>query len=102
MGNNSFTLFEIHLHDTPNIGPQLFGKGSKGEDESEGTEEYHSIEVHDEEETESAGSSRGIGGMAIVSFVLLIALAIAVKVLSGGDDDLDELDDLSDVSVESE
>ncbi|SFR55102.1 hypothetical protein SAMN04487947_2189 [Halogeometricum rufum] len=117
MGEKSFTFFEIHLHDAkfnaPESGPRFFQRGPDEDEESEDDEGYSSIDVDDEETDESVESgtdaaaedadesSRGVGGAAVVGLLLLVALAVAVKVLTG-EDDLDELDDLSDIAVESD
>lgn len=122
MGDKSFTLFEINLHEPsfstsgsiPDSARQLAedavetdedgifesidvmdGDAEEGED---AVDEDVDDDIEADEDAESSG--RGMGS-TVVGLLLLAALAVAKKVLSGDDiDELAELDDLTDISVD--
>ncbi|MDS0294718.1 hypothetical protein [Halogeometricum luteum] len=134
MGDKSFTLFEINLHEpsfsasnsAPGIIRNLAEEATEADEDGDGDGLFQSIDVVggdaedaldegadadveddldgelDDVETDDDSGSSGRGkGSTIMGLLLLAALAVAKKVLSGDDvDELADLDDLTDISVD--
>jgi hypothetical protein len=97
----SFTFFEIHLHDgfsLSNSAPFVSGGDDEEYEELE-AEREEDLEEEIGEEIEEYEESSGSGaGRALLVLVLLVGAALAVKKMTGGDDEYEELEDLDDLS----
>jgi hypothetical protein len=91
MGDRKFTLLELHFDEGFQIGPKAMGVGSGGSDEDE-------AEDVDEAADADAGSDAPEGGpnpvAGLVGLLVLVAIAVAVRRLLGGDDEEFEQEEL--------
>jgi len=89
MADKKFTLLELHLDDgSIQVGPSVLGA-----EDNEITEP----ETEDEDESDCGTCpGRKVGKLLVVLLVLAL-LALGVKKLLGGGDDLDELEELADL-----
>ncbi|NHN40732.1 hypothetical protein G9C85_03655 [Halorubellus sp. JP-L1] len=103
MSDRKLTFFELHFDGPLRIGPS-FGDDPAPEldaTDGEGRAEKHvSIESGVDADDEGGAPVKG----AIVGVLLLVLLAVAARVLLGGDDDVDdvemvELEDDDDVEI---
>ena len=101
MGDKNLTLFALHTHGDNQFGPStISGVGSEdqSEDESAGNSWFGGGSAEAESEPESAESEEEGGGLAglVVALVVLVAVAVAVKKLTGGSEEVEvaESDDL--------
>jgi hypothetical protein len=95
MVDKKLTLLELNLGDgTVQIGPATLGGSSDDDDDAT---------VDDEDEGDAAEGC-GCPGRKLGTLLLvlggLVLLAVVAKKLRGGDDDLDELEDLADLDEE--
>jgi hypothetical protein len=95
MADKKFTFLEFHLHDSDlQFGPEMIGDvvgsvgGDAGTEESDGEPMGHDVEVDD-------GDCPGRSiGKVLLAVAALVVVAVAVKKLRGGDEELAELEEL--------
>jgi hypothetical protein len=95
MADKKFTLLELHLDD----GSIQIGPSAIGAEDNEITEP----ESKDPDESESDGGccpGRKAGKLLVVLLVLAV-LALGLKKLLGGGEDLDELEELAELDEEA-
>lgn len=90
MADKKFTLLELHLDEgSIQVGPSVIG------DEQNAITEPES---KDSDEDDDGGSCPGRKfGKLLLVLVVLVVLALGIKTVLGGGDDLDELEDLADL-----
>jgi hypothetical protein len=95
MAEKKFTLLELHLGDgTVQIGPATIGTEPDGPTEPEATDAH-------ETGAEDAGGCPGRTAAKVLLVVAVIALAAGVaRKLLGGDEELEELEELADLDEE--
>jgi len=97
MADKKFTLLELHLDD----GSIQVGPAALGAEDNEITEP----ETEDEDEDEVDGGGCGCparkAGKLLVVLLVLAVLALGLKKLLGGGEELDELEELADLDEEA-
>jgi len=95
MGTKKFTLLELNFGDgTVQIGPATLGGPSDDDDPDDDP-----IDDADEDADGCGCPGRTLGKL-LLALGALALLAVVVSKLLGGDDDLDELEDLADLDAE--
>jgi hypothetical protein len=103
MGDSSFTLFEVHLHDglslsATNTSPAIGERPDDADADDEGVEQAEPAEQF---ETDTADGSAGpTGAKVLIGLVLVAGLAVAARKLMG-DADLEELEELDDLAADA-
>jgi hypothetical protein len=94
MADKKFTLLELHLDEgSIQVGPAALGTEDNGITEPESK---------DPDEGDDGGCCPGRKlGKLLVVFLVLAVLALGLKKLLGGGDDLEELEDLADLDEEA-
>lgn len=94
MADKKFTLLELHLDEgSIQVGPAAPGTEDNGITEPES-------EDPDEGDDGGCCPGRKLGKLLVV-FLVLAVLALGLKKLLGGGDDLEELEDLADLDEEA-
>jgi hypothetical protein len=98
MADKKFTLLELHLDD----GSIQIGPAALGTEDNEITEP----ETEDEDESESESGDGGCCpgrkvGKLLVVFLVIALLALGLKKLLGGGEDLDELEELAELDEDA-
>ena len=96
MADKKFTLLELHLGDgTVQIGPATIGTEPDGSTEPEATD------AHEPGGEDADGGCPGRTAAKVLLVVAVIALAAGVaRKLLGGDEELEELEELADLNEE--
>lgn len=102
MADKKFTLLELHLDEgSIQVGPAALGAGGDGITEPESKD---SGESEGESEGESGGDAscpgRKLGKLLVTLLVIAVLVLGLKKVLGGGSEDLDELEELSKLDEE--
>lgn len=106
MADKKFTLLELHLDEgSIQVGPAALGAGGDGITEPESKD---SGEGEGESESESEGEGEGdascpgrkLGKLLVALLVIAVLVLGLKKVLGGGSEDLDELEELSELDEE--
>jgi hypothetical protein len=94
MADKKFTLLELHLDE----GSIQVGPAALGAEDDEITEP----EAEDEDEPDDGGCCPGRkAGKLLVVLLILAVLALGLKKVLGGGDDLEELEELADLDEEA-
>lgn len=102
MADKKFTLLELHLDEgSIQVGPAALGAGGDGITEPESKD---SGEGEGESEGEGEGDAscpgRKLGKLLVALLVIAVLVLGLKKVLGGGSEDLDELEELSELDEE--
>jgi len=99
MADKKFTLLELHLDD----GSIQVGPAALGAEDNEITEPEAEDEYEDEDQADDGGCgcpARKAGKLLVVLLVLAV-LALGLKNVLGGGEDLEELEELADLDEEA-
>jgi hypothetical protein len=102
MADKKFTLLELHLDEgSIQVGPAALGAGGDGitEPESKDSGEGES-ESEGEGEGDASCPGRKLGKLLVALLVIAVLVLGLKKVLGGGSEDLDELEELSELDEE--
>jgi len=102
MADKKITLIELNLGDgTIQIGPATLGDGASAVGTDTDTGEPTDSDGEDDESGGCGCPARKAGKLLLVLGVLAVVTLVAKKLLGGGEyEDLDELEDLSDLDEE--
>jgi hypothetical protein len=105
MADKSFTFFEVHLHDGfsisgTNTAPAIGGPDDESEAEASAAIDAAETDEESEYETGDRSFGAGDGAKVLLGLVLVAGLAVAARVLMGGED-LEELEELDDLAAEA-
>ncbi|MFC6953176.1 hypothetical protein [Halorubellus litoreus] len=111
MADKKFTIFELHFDGDLKLGPTFGadpspdveatdGGTSVPDDDATDAAATPAVDVDPEAEDAEGGSKAPVKG-AILGVLALVLLAVAARVLMGGDDDVDDVEmvDLDDVDA---
>jgi len=97
MADKKFTLLEFHLDD----GSIQVGPAALGAEDNEITEPESKDPDESESETGGCGCPARKAGKLLVVLLVLAILALGLKKVLGGGEDLDELEELADLDEEA-
>ncbi|RCU45928.1 hypothetical protein DU504_00590 [Haloplanus salinus] len=100
MADKKFTLLELHLDEgSIQVGPAALGAGGDGITEPESKDSGEG-EGEGESEGDASCPGRKLGKLLVALLVIAVLVLGLKKVLGGGSEDLDELEELSELDEE--
>lgn len=100
MADKKFTLLELHLDEgSIQVGPAALGAGGDGITEPESKDSGEG-EGEGEGEGDASCPGRKLGKLLVALLVIAVLVLGLKKVLGGGSEDLDELEELSELDEE--